>query len=80
MKQPVRTEVIEAALKAGFVRLEEEELAPEAFGLKHIIVVILFKSASVYMQRMKHADAEKLLVKLCNLWLEGLGSSLLYKR
>ncbi len=80
MKETVRTDVVKPALQARFVGLEEEELAPEALRLKDILIVILFESAGVRTQRTKQADVEKLKVKLCNLWLERVRSSLLCQR
>ena len=77
MKEPLSIEVIESALQASFVGFEEEELAPEAFRSKDILSVILLASAHVCRQSVRHADPKKLKVKLCNLWLEGVGSRLL---
>lgn len=80
MKEPLSIEVIEPALQTSFVGFEEEELAPEAFGSQDILSVILLASARVCRPSVRHADSEKLKVKLYNLWLEGVGSRLLRQR
>lgn len=43
MKKPVRIDLVKPALQASFVRLEEEEFAPEGLGLKDILVVVLLE-------------------------------------
>lgn len=79
MKKIVRREALEAALKTGFVRPQEEEFQPEAFGMNDFIVLILQISVMGNAAELITYFAE-LIVQMRDFGLEGARTSLLSQR
>ena len=79
MKKIVRSEVLEAALEAGFVGPQEEEFQPEAFGMKDFIFVLILQISASENAAGLMAYFEELFVQMGYFGLKGTGTSLLSK-
>lgn len=82
IKKVVGSEVLEAALEAGFVGSQKEELQPEAVGMQDLIFVLILQISdfSSWNAAGVITYSEELFVQTRDFGLEGTGTSLLGKR